>query len=115
MHEYSIVLALLDQVKAQAEAHSAVSIERIRLRVGEQSGVEIALLETAYELARTGTLCESAEIELLPSPVQWQCPLCEMPIPRGEVLRCVRCEQPARMIAGDEIMLEQLEMEIPDV
>ena len=115
MHEYSIVLALLDQVKLHAETHGAISVERIRLRVGEQSGVEIELLETAYEMARIGTLCEGAEIEMISAPLCWQCPICKMEIPRGEILRCVRCEQPARMIGGDEILLEQLEMEIPDV
>lgn len=113
MHEYSIVLALLDQVREQAEAHDAISVERIRLRVGEQSGVEIELLETAYDLAKTGTLCEKAEIELIYSSVRWQCPVCQMDISKGSVLRCTLCDEPARMIEGDEILLEQLEMEIP--
>ena len=54
-------------------------------------------------------------IELISSPVRWQCPICKMEIQQGEILRCVLCEEPARMIEGDEIILEQLEMEIPDV
>jgi hypothetical protein len=34
-------------------------------------------------------------------------------IPPGSVLRC--CDSPARLAAGDDILLERIEMEVPDV
>jgi hypothetical protein len=29
------------------------------------------------------------------------------------VLRCASCAVPARLVSGDEILLEQIEMEVP--
>ena len=40
MHEYSIVQALLDRVAAEARSHGAVAVHRIRVQIGEASGVE---------------------------------------------------------------------------
>jgi hypothetical protein len=31
---------------------------------------------------------------------------------RGEILRCPSCRLPARLASGDEILLEQIEMEV---
>ena len=40
MHEYSLVLALLDQVAQQARSHGAIAVDKVYLRVGDESGVE---------------------------------------------------------------------------
>ena len=111
MHEYSIVQALLDRVAAEARAHGALAVHRIRVQIGEASGVESDLLETAFELARTGTLCEAAELEIVLVPAKWECANCGAEIAAGEILRCLLCERPAQLVQGDEIVLERLEME----
>jgi len=111
MHEYSIVQALLDRVAAEARAHEAIAVHRIRVQIGEASGVESDLLATAFELARTETLCATAELEIVPVAARWVCPGCGTEIVVGEVLRCRLCEQPARLAQGDEIVLERIEME----
>ena len=48
MHEYSIVAALLDRVDREARAHGAERVQRLHLRIGELSGVEVELLRTAW-------------------------------------------------------------------
>lgn len=111
MHEYSIVQALLDRVAAEARAHSAIAVHRIRVQIGEASGVEPDLLETAFELARTRTLCEAADLEIVTVPARWECGNCGAEIAPGQILRCLLCEQPARMVQGDEIVLQRIEME----
>ena len=111
MHEYSIVQALLDRVESEARAHGAATVQRIRVQIGEQSGVESDLLETAFELARTRTICDGASLEIVPVSARWACPVCQAEIPTGEILRCRLCETPARMVSGDEIVLERIEME----
>ena len=45
----------------------------------------------------------------------WACPRCQVPIERGAPLRCTGCAVPARLIEGDELVLERIEMEVPDV
>lgn len=115
MHEYSIVSALLARVEAEARAHGAETVHRIRVQIGELSGVETELLESAYELARERTMCERAELEIVPIEARWACSSCKSSIPRGAVLRCPDCDLPAALAAGDEILLERVEMEVPDV
>jgi len=111
MHEYSIVQALLDRVATEARMHDAISVHRIRVQIGEQSGVESDLLEAAFEMARTRTLCENATLEIVPVAAQWECTTCGAQIAAGQILRCSLCETPARMVSGDEIVLERIEME----
>ena len=43
----------------------------------------------------------------------WGCPACAASIPAGAVLRCAACGASAKLLSGDEIILEQIEMEVP--
>ena len=49
MHERSLVRSLLAQVQALAAEHPADRVAAIRVRIGEFSGVEPELLQSAYE------------------------------------------------------------------
>ncbi|QQR74977.1 MAG: hydrogenase maturation nickel metallochaperone HypA [Holophagales bacterium] len=113
MHEYSLIQALLERVDAAARQHGATRVERLRVRVGELAGVERELLASAFELARLGSCCAAAELELVDAPARWECGRCGREIPRGGVLRCGECGAPARLAGGDEIVLERIEMEVP--
>ena len=113
MHEYSLIRSLLDRVAAAARQHGAVRVERLRVRVGELAGVDRELLASAFELARAGTCCDGAELEVVAAPARWECSQCKTELPQGGVLRCGSCGAPARLAGGDEIILERLEMEVP--
>lgn len=115
MHEYSIVSSLIDQVQAEAEARGAVRVHRLRVRIGELSGVEISLLTTAYETFRERTVCAGASLEIETVPARWTCRRCGVDVPRGAPLRCLTCSRPAQLAQGDEIFLDQIEMEVNDV
>src|SRR5512143_2606023 len=114
MHEYSLVRAMADQVEQHARANRASSVRRIAVRIGALSGVEPELFATAFTLCREGVLAE-AELDIRRSEAVWACPRCSEPIPPGAVLRCAACEVPARLVTGDEIVLEQIEMEVDEV
>lgn len=113
MHEYSIVQSLFDRIDEQAEAHGAAAVTRVRLRIGSMSGVEVDLLKSAFDLFRQGTICENAEMEVVFVEAVWGCQRCKQPIPIGAALRCGACDMPARLLEGDEIVLDQLELEVP--
>jgi hydrogenase nickel incorporation protein HypA/HybF len=115
MHEYSIVRSLIERVEQEAESRGATAVHRIRVRIGELAGVEPSLLESAYEIFRDRTICRDARLEVQSEDAAWVCPDCERPIARGAILRCGRCDTPAKLIRGDAIMLEQIEMEVRDV
>jgi hydrogenase nickel insertion protein HypA len=115
MHEYSIVQALVERVEEEVARRGAAAAHRLHVRIGEASGVEIELLKTAYGVFRERTICEKAELSILPVPARWECPRCHAEIRRGSILRCPECAVPARLAAGDEIFLDRIEMEVADV
>jgi hydrogenase nickel incorporation protein HypA/HybF len=115
MHEYSIVRALLDRACEQAASHRATRVHRLQVQIGELAGVDPELLASAYDLFREGTICAGAELEVETVAARWQCPACGGEIPVGAALRCPGCGAPARLVAGEEILLERMEMEVPDV
>lgn len=112
MHEYSIVAALVDKVEAIARERKAVAVRRLLVRIGELSGVEPELLATAYTTFRVQTVCEGADMTILPVAARWMCSGCRRGIQRGEILRCAACGAPGKLAEGDEIILERVEMEV---
>ncbi len=112
MHEYSLVRAMVDRVLQEARARNASAVSRLAVRIGAMSGVEPELFASAFTLCREGILA-GAELELRHSEALWACPACASAIPAGAVLRCPSCDVPARLLSGDEILLEQIEMEVP--
>jgi len=112
MHEYAIVQALLESVAEKTQQHGAVAVHRLRVRIGELSGVEPALLYSAYCTFRERTVCADADLEIEEVPAAWSCPRCGCEIERGALLRCSTCGTPARLSAGDEIILDRIEMEV---
>ena len=112
MHEYSLIQSLVDRVEMEARARSATAIHKLSVRIGEQSGVDIELFRTAYLTFRERTICEAADLVIDVVPVQWACGNCGGRIENGQPLRCPRCLSPARLIGGDEIMLDRIEMEV---
>jgi hydrogenase nickel incorporation protein HypA/HybF len=115
MHEYSIVQALMGQVERQAARHGATAVRRLEVRIGELSGVEVELLKTAYEMVRERTICDGASLEITSVPARWECRSCGRAIAPGAALRCQDCGSVARLAAGDEIMLDRIELEVGDV
>jgi len=115
MHEYSLVQALMQRVAQEARARGASSVRRLSVRIGSLAGVEPELFASAYSLFREGTLCSDAELVIDQVEARWVCPQCGRSPAPGEILHCASCGVPARLAAGDEIMLDRIEMEVPDV
>ena len=112
MHEYSLIQSLVERVEAEAIARSATAVHRLQVSIGEHAGVDIDLFKTAYLTFRERTVCEHAPLDVVIVPIEWACPSCGRRIETGTVLRCPDCMAPAQLIAGDEIILERIEMEV---
>ena len=115
MHEYSLIQSLVERVEAEAAARAASAVHRLSVRIGEQSGVDVELFKTAYLTFRERTICEHAELDVRIVPVAWACDRCGRPIESGRALQCPDCLLPARLVGGDEIILDRIEMEVRDV
>lgn len=114
MHEYAIVGALIEQVAREADARHA-RVHRLHVAIGELAGVDVELLRTAYDTFRPETVCADAALSVRAIAAAWCCPRCGHSLTRGALLQCPDCRRPARLAAGDEIVLEKIEMEVPDV
>jgi hydrogenase nickel incorporation protein HypA/HybF len=116
MHELSVCIALLEQVQNLAREHGATGVARIVLRVGPLSGVEAPLLESAYPLAAAGTIAAEAALEIEQTRVRTRCRDCGAEThATPNRLTCGRCGGfHTDLIAGDELLLARLELEIPD-
>jgi hydrogenase nickel insertion protein HypA len=112
MHEYSLVRAMVDRVEEEARARSATAVSRLAVRIGALAGVEPELFASAFTLCREGILA-GAELDISRSEAAWACPSCGAAIAPGAVLSCAGCDKPARLVSGDEIILERIEMEVP--
>lgn len=64
MHEYSLVQSMVDRIGDVMRAHHALSVRRVRVRIGRLAGVDPGLFRTAYDIYRVKTFCEDAPLEI---------------------------------------------------
>jgi hydrogenase nickel incorporation protein HypA/HybF len=114
MHELSICQGLIGQVERIAVEHNAYAVDKIVVRIGPLSGVEISLLHQAYVLARAGTLAENAQLVTEPQPVRVVCETCgaETTAKVNRLLCGVCSDYRTRLVSGDEMILATVELNL---
>lgn len=112
MHELSVCRALLAEAERIAMERSARRVQAIHVQIGVLSGVEPALLETAWPSARAGSLAEDAQLVIERMPLRVCCPDCgaeSETVPSR--LLCGACGSlHTHLISGDELLLVSLEL-----
>ena len=117
MHELSIAQALVEQIEAIVRGHDAQYAIAVRIRIGPLSGVVPELLANVFPLAAAGTVAESARLDLLDAPIRVRCESCgaESKASASRLL-CATCgDWHTQVIAGDELILESVELEMHKV
>lgn len=113
MHELSVCLSLLEQVQAIATERNAVQVTRIELKVGPLSGVESALLHSAWPMAAAGTIATDADFVVEEIAIVVRCSACDAEtdaLPNRLV--CGDCgDYRTTVISGDEMILQSVELE----
>ena len=113
MHELSVCLSLLEEVKRVARENNAGSVTRIIVKIGPLSGVEPDLLRNAYPLAAAGTVAEDAELDIEIAGIIVSCSQCggESPATPNRLL-CAHCgDYRTKLLSGDEMVLQSLELD----
>ncbi|MCX7110568.1 MAG: hydrogenase maturation nickel metallochaperone HypA [Proteobacteria bacterium] len=116
MHELSLCQDLIDQVTELARKHRAKSVACVKVQIGQLAGVEPLLLESAFTIARAGTVAEQAEMI---TEVVAPCVLCNTCGAESEVtpsnLLCLACGgNDTRLIRGEELILARVELVVDD-
>ena len=113
MHEYSVVQALLNQCEEVAAQNNATKINKVVCKIGVMSGIEIHLLQVAFDTFKEGTLCEDAEFVINEQKLKLECLECGAVFESDEVrYYCRECESlRVKVLDGEDMYLMSLEME----
>lgn len=116
MHELSVCQALLTQVAEIAVGRGATVVERITIEVGPLSGVEPALLASAFAIVRAGSCASRAVLLIESTTVTIRCVSCNAQSQtEPNRLICAACGGfRTRITAGDELRLRRVELRIPE-
>jgi hydrogenase nickel incorporation protein HypA/HybF len=112
MHELSIAESIIELARAEAKKHNAAAIQTIKLRLGEFTGVVREALEFGFEVARRGTVAETAALEIEIVPLETRCAECGLTgHPRDDFcFLCPGCASPVEIVSGREMQVEYLEL-----
>jgi hydrogenase nickel incorporation protein HypA/HybF len=116
MHELSVCQALVAQLKSVSAANGGGVVQLVRLRVGPLSGIEATLLRHAFPIASAGTIADGAQLVIDVAPVVVHCTECGARTDAApNRMLCGACNgYRVRMISGDEMLLESVELAGPD-
>jgi hydrogenase nickel incorporation protein HypA/HybF len=112
MHELAVCQGLIRQVERIARQEGATQVDSIVLSIGPLAGVEPPLLDRAFEIARMGTVAQSAELEIGTGPIVVECRTCGS---SGEAsvnrLLCPACgDWRVSVRQGEEMTLMRVEL-----
>ena len=112
----SVAQNLLGLLEEEARRRGARRITRVRLRIGELSGIEPELLDTAFRYLSPGTLAEGARLDLQVEPLIGRCESCGKTFRiEGFAFLCPTCGSPkVRVLSGEGMILESIELEVED-
>ena len=116
MHELSICQALIEQVVHVAEEQRARRVVSVTVRIGPLSGVEPALIESAYPLASAGTNAADSRLVIERSEVRVRCLECGVESRASSSrLLCGECGGwRVQVLTGQELLLARVELERDD-
>jgi hydrogenase nickel incorporation protein HypA/HybF len=112
MHELSLAQGIVEIAEATAQQHHAAAVRRVKLRLGEFTGVVREALEFGFEIARRGTAAETAVLEIECVPLATRCPQCgTMGRPIEDFcLICTQCGSPVDIVSGREMQVEYVDL-----
>jgi len=108
MHEYSLIRGLLSQVEGLRTQYQADRVTSIRLIIGEFSGVEADLLQSAFDDLSQGTSIAGADLAIQTTSLSGRCEDCDSVFLIEKYrFRCPHCDSTLVTIQqGEELLLE---------
>ena len=113
MHEMAIAQSVLDIAFGEMERHASASVKKIKISIGEFSGVVKEALEFAFDVLKRDTPASKAEIDIEVLLMTARCSDC------GDVechindlnLICPQCGRMLLLTAGREMKVDYLDLE----
>lgn len=113
MHELGIANSVLQEAQQQASCHPGARLRKVKLRVGEMSGVNPEALRFCFEVLARDSQVGPVELEIELCARRQRCPGCNRTFTVVNYnLTCPHCGSAQTEFAGgDELELSSLEME----
>lgn len=112
MHEMSIAEGIFNIAMNLANENQCTKINRITLKIGEMSGVEVEALNLSFEVLTRQTIAEDSELIINKVPIVGECNKChkEFQIEHYNFF-CPECEGILILKSGRELQVESIDME----
>ena len=113
MHELGIANSVLQAAREEAQRRPGTRLRKLRLRVGELSGVNPEALRFCFEILARESNLEPPELEIESCPRRQRCRACDLTFTVADYdLNCPSCGAgKTEFVSGDELELASLEME----
>ena len=113
MHEQSLTEKMLKIILDQAAMHGSRKITRVKMVVGDLSGIVPECVEEYFKLIADGTAAEGAVLEFAKAQATLFCPACNREFhKRPQDFLCPDCGGLARLTeSGRECFVESIEVE----
>lgn len=113
MHELAVAQNIVSAVESALEQHGGGRVLRVRLKVGEISGVEVDSLRFCYEATVQDSPLKDSFLDIELAPMQFTCANCGSKFrPEGFSRRCPDCGgERTRMLSGTELEIVDFEVE----
>lgn len=113
MHEMAATRHLLDIALHYAEEADANSITDIYVVIGQFSSMIDDSVQFYWDILTADTPAANSTIHFRRIPAQMQCPQCDRIYEIRDTIDflCPSCSIPGEIIAGDEFLLEALDIE----
>jgi hydrogenase nickel incorporation protein HypA/HybF len=113
MHEMSIAQSVLEIAIGEMEKNAASSVRKIKISIGQFSGVVKEALEFAFDVLKPETPAAAAEIEIAVIEIKAECPVCGPTECRLNDLNlfCPICNAVLKISAGREMTVDYLDVE----
>lgn len=113
MHELSIAQSIIEIAENIARENDSKAVKKIKVQIGEFSGVVKEALEFSFDIAKVGTIAENAELEIEIVKFKSICNFCGFVLETMNDfnLFCPNCSEPMSIISGREMKVEYIEIE----
>jgi hydrogenase nickel incorporation protein HypA/HybF len=112
MGELRLMQNILATAVNRARQQGVHHIHKIKIQVGEASGVTPASLAQSFEVVKNGTIAQDAHLQLDYLPIVCYCATCNVEFqPIDSLYECPECHQPyCEVRQGEELELDDWEI-----
>lgn len=113
MHEYSVVANLIELCEEVAIQNNAVQVSKAFVTLGEKSGIDKALLISAFETFKLdSSVCKDTQLDIQMQEILLKCNDCGSEFSAGQNCICPKCDSKNTTISkGKELHLMRVELE----